>query len=82
MRVPVSIFMVELPLQSIGRGLLEGFLEFVSNFIEASKKVKIKYHNSKLFKIFIAISTHTKVCTDLVLKSFKKYSSRDTIPLM
>jgi hypothetical protein len=28
----------------------EGFLEFVSNFIDANKKFKIKYHNSKLFK--------------------------------
>jgi hypothetical protein len=34
------------------RGLREGFLEFVSNFIEASKKFKIKYHNSKIFKNF------------------------------
>ncbi len=36
----------------LSRGLLEGFLELVSNFIEASKKFKIKYNNSKLFKNF------------------------------
>ncbi len=36
------------------RGLLEGFIELreASNFIQASKKFKIKYHTSKQFKNF------------------------------
>ncbi len=57
-RVPVSIVMVKLPLQSIWRGLLERFSKLDGNFIEASKKFKIMYRypqhcgNSKKLKGF------------------------------
>jgi hypothetical protein len=45
-RVPVTVSNVKIPLQSLRRGLLEGFLELVCNFIEYF----IKHLNSKLFK--------------------------------
>jgi hypothetical protein len=35
----------------LGLQRLEQSFELVKNFIEASVKLKIKYHNSKLFKI-------------------------------
>ncbi len=60
------------PLQSLWRGLLEGLLELVSNFKEASKKFKIKYCNSKLFPNFWKTSAFW---------SLKKYPSLDTIPV-
>jgi hypothetical protein len=47
----------------------------------ASFKFKIKNHNSKLYsKVLKTISAHIK-STGFILKSFKKYASRDTIPL-
>ncbi len=67
-------------LRSIRRGLLEWVYEFLSDFIEASKKFKFKYHNSKLFKNFENYSAHTE-STDLILSFFKKYLSSVTIPL-
>ncbi len=57
-RVSVTIFMVKMSAPEHLK--MEGFLEFLSNFIEANKKFKIKYHNSKLFKKFETISAQTK----------------------
>jgi hypothetical protein len=48
------------------RELRKDFLELLSNFIEASKKFKINYN---------------KRSTDLIVWSFKKCPSRDTILL-
>jgi hypothetical protein len=45
---------------------MEGFLELVCDFIEASKKFSIQYHNYELFKIMKIISGHRK-STDLIL---------------
>ncbi len=58
-QVPVSVFMVKMAAsEPLLRGLLGGFLELVSILVETSKKLKMQYHNKKLFQ---------KVDTDLIL---------------
>ncbi len=49
-QVPVSVFMVKITAIEPLKRATGRFLEVFNNFIEASKKFKSKYHNSKLFK--------------------------------
>jgi hypothetical protein len=54
-----------MPQQAIWRGLLEGFLQLVSVFIEASQNFIFYFLDNKLAKKF----KHYK---DLIFKTFKK----------
>ncbi len=55
-RVPISVFTVQIAASEPRKGLLEEFLELVSNFIEASKNLK----SNITTKISKTISAHTK----------------------
>jgi hypothetical protein len=50
--VPVSVFMVKMAASEPLKRVTRRILELVSIFVEASKKFKMKYHNSKLFQNF------------------------------
>jgi hypothetical protein len=52
----------------LGLQRLEQSFEFVNSFIEASKKLKIKYHNCKLFKIS---ENHQRTYKKVLIYSFK-----------
>jgi hypothetical protein len=70
-----------MPQQAVWRGLLEGFLQLVSVFIEASQNFIFYFLYNKAAKKF-------KICQHIYRKYWfdfedlqKNYSSRDTIPL-
>jgi hypothetical protein len=59
-RVPVSVFMVKIVASEPLKRVTGRILRIISNFTEASKKLTMKYHRSKLCKILNTISAHTK----------------------
>jgi hypothetical protein len=48
--VPVGVFIVEIAASEHLKRVIGRILQLVNNFIETSKKFKIKHHNNKLFK--------------------------------
>jgi hypothetical protein len=59
-------------------GCWKDFRKLVSNYIEASKRLKIKCHTSRLFKTFEKYRhTHKKLPFKISL-SLNKYPSRET----
>jgi len=71
---PVSTFKSKSPFRSIWRGCTGRIWELVSYYIEASKRLKIKCHYSKLFKNFEKYQhTHKKCRFNFIV--FKKIST-------
>jgi hypothetical protein len=66
-----------MPQPAIWRGLLDGFLQLVSVFIEASQNFFFSFLHNKAAKNLKTIGANTY----LIFKTFKVYSSCDTIPL-
>ncbi len=66
--------------QALWRGLLEGISQLVRDFKEASRNFTLDFLHKRQLKIVKTISAHSK-STASKFTNFKKYSSRDTIPL-
>jgi hypothetical protein len=60
-----------MPQQAFWRGLLEGFFQLVSVFIDASQNFIFYFLHNKAAKNLKTIGTYTE-STDLIFKTFKK----------
>jgi hypothetical protein len=69
-RVPVNVFMIKSPFQSIRREFLDGFYKLISDFWEASRNCLLDFLHKKSAKSVTTVSAHSKG-TVFMFRTFK-----------